>query len=230
VDVLRSRVVELEALLREGAAEIDRVRSELGAFKIHYEQQVGWLHEELDELDRAIAGAALDELSKRDDIPPARERRARVRREPQPRYTSDGVRKLFRDVAKAIHPDLAADDITRDRRHALMIEATRAYALGDEERLRRILHSWERTPEVVQGSDSQAVRTRLARRIEELDDQLTALNGELDALKDSPTWKLKRMVDGATAQGKDLIREMVGRLKVDVMVARNRLEAIQSTL
>ena len=227
VDVLRSRVLELEALLREAAVEIDRVRSELGAFRIHYEQQVGWLHEELDELERAIAGAELDELSKRDDIPPPREPRA-VRREPQPRYTSDAVRKLFRDVAKAIHPDLAADEVTRDRRHALMIEANRAYALGDEERLRRILHSWERSPEVVPGSDSHAVRTRLARRIEALDDQLTALNGELAALKDSPTWKLKRMVDEATAQGKDLIREMVGRLKMDVMVARNRLEAIQS--
>jgi hypothetical protein len=37
------------------------------------------------------------------------------------------------------------------------------------------------------------------------------------------------MVDEATAQGKDLIRDMVGRLKVDVLVARNRLDAIQST-
>jgi hypothetical protein len=37
------------------------------------------------------------------------------------------------------------------------------------------------------------------------------------------------MVDEATAEGKDLIREMVGRLKVDVMIARNRLEAMQST-
>jgi len=229
LDALRSQVLDLEALLRERAAEIDRVRSELGAFKIHYEQRVGWLHEELDELERGIAEAELGELSKRDDIPPPRNPPAGARREAQPRYTSDAVRKLFRDVAKAIHPDLAVDAVTRDRRHALMIEANRAYALGDEDRLRRILHSWERSPEAVQGSDPEAARTRLVRRIEELDDQLTALNGELDTLKDSPTWKLKRMVDEATAQGKDLIREMVGRLKVDVMVARNRLDAIQSS-
>jgi hypothetical protein len=228
-DVLHCRVLELEALLREAAAEIDRVRSELGAFKIHYERQVGWLHEELDELERAIAEAEWDELSKRDDIPPAREPRVGVRREPQPRYTSDAVRKLFRDVAKAIHPDLAADAVTRDRRHALMIEANRAYALGDEERLRRILHSWRRGPEAVQDGDPEAARMRLVRRIEQLDEQLAALNRDLDALKDAPTWKLKRMVDEASAEGKDLIREMVGRLKVDVMIARNRLEAMQST-
>jgi hypothetical protein len=221
--------VELETLVRERAAEIDRVRSDVGAFKIHYEQQVGWLHEELDELERAIVEAELGVLSKREDIPPSSEPAAGARREARLRYTSDAVRKLFRDVAKAIHPDLAADAVTRDRRHALMIEANRAYALGDEERLRRILHSWERSPEAVQGSDREAARTRLVRRIGELDEQLTALNGELDALKDSPTWKLKRMVDEAAAQGKDLIREMVGRLKVDVLVARNRLDAIQST-
>ena len=35
-----------------------------------------------------------------------------------PRYASDTVRKLFRDVAKVIHPDLARDDHARDRRHS----------------------------------------------------------------------------------------------------------------
>ena len=60
-----------------------------------------------------------------------------------PRLTTDAVRRLFRDVAKVIHPDLAHDPEARDRRHALMIEANRAYALGDEERLRWILQAWE---------------------------------------------------------------------------------------
>ena len=54
-------------------------------------------------------------------------------------------------------------------------------------------------------------------------------HSELDALKDSPLWKLKAMVDDAAAGGKDLVRETVARLKVDIMVARNRLDAIQST-
>ena len=225
---LRSRVFELESLLRERAAETDRVRSDLGAFRIRYEQQVGWLHEELDELERAIAEAELGELSKREDIPSARSTPA-VRSAPLPRYTSDAVRKLFRDVAKAIHPDLAEDGAARDRRHALMIEANRAYVLGDEERLRHILHSWQQSPEAVQGGDADAVRIRLVRRIAQLEEALSLCISDLDALKDSPTWKLKMLVDDGAAQGKDLIREMVRRLKVDIMVARNRLEAIQST-
>ena len=50
---------------------------------------------------------------------------------------------------------------------------------------------------------------------------------ELAELKDSPLWKLKTMVDEAAAQGKDLVREMVGRLKRDIMVATNRLDAMR---
>ena len=60
-------------------------------------------------------------------------------------------------------------------------------------------------------------------------DLLQLISVDYRALKDSPTWKLKMLVDDGAAQGKDLIRDMVRRLKVDIMAARNRLEAIQST-
>ena len=227
---LRSRVTELEAKIETSAAEIDRVKSDLAAFKINYEQRVGWLHEELDELEYAIAEAELGAISERMGGDRARnDPGIATRPEPQPRYTSDAVRRLFRDVAKAIHPDLGADELTRDRRHLLMIEANRAYALGDEERLRWILQSWERTSEIVRDDDPEATRTRLIRRIAELEEHLTVLVRELDTLKDSPMWKLKAMVDEAAGNGKDLIRDLVERLKVDILVARNRLEAIQST-
>ena len=131
----------------------------------------------------------------------ARARGPRRRRPAPPRrFTSDAVRKLFRDVAKAIHPDLARDAFTRDRRHALMIEANRAYALGDEEQLRWILQAWERSPDAVQGSDPEAMRLRLVRRVAQIEEQLDACAGELAALKDSPLWKLKAMVDEAAAK------------------------------
>ena len=228
---LRSRTIELEALLKERAATLNRVKSELAAFKIRYQQQVGWLHEELDELEIAIAEAELGEISKRvtgDGGGPGNPI-DRARPEPQPRYTSDAVRKLFRDVAKAIHPDLATDELTREQRHALMVEANLAYALGDEERLRWILQSWERSPATVQGDDSDATRTRILRRIAQMEEHLAVFMRDLDALHDSPMWQLKAMVDDAASRGKDLIREMVERLKVDILVARNRLDAIQST-
>ncbi len=46
-------------------------------------------------------------------------------------------------------------------------------------------------------------------------------------MQESPLWQLKAMVDEAAAKGKDLMGEMVTRLKRDIMRARNRLDAMQ---
>jgi hypothetical protein len=229
LEALRLRLADREAMLGERDAEVARVKSDLDAFRIKYRQEVGLLHEQLDQLELAIADAELDELSRRLKIseggsndPPAGARLASP-----PRYTSDAVRKLFRDVAKAIHPDLARDELARDRRHTLMVAANQAYALGDEEQLRLILQAWERSPEAVPGSHPEAARLRMARRIAQIEEQLEMLASDLAALKDSPSWKLKTMVDEAAARGKDLVREMVARLKRDIMVATNRLDAMR---
>jgi len=144
-----------------------------------------------------------------------------------PRLTSDAVRRLFRDVAKTIHPDLASDDYTRDRRHLLMVEANRAYALGDEERLRMILDVWEKSPEAVPGSDADATRQRLVRRIAQVEEELVACARELGDLQESPLWKLKVMVDEAAARGKNLIADQVRRLNRDILAARNRLDEMR---
>jgi len=203
------------------------VKSDLGAFDIDYRKRVGTLHEQLDKLELDIAEAELGEISKRLGSDPRASTQSSVAaRVEAPRLTSDAVRKLFRDVAKAVHPDLAGDDATRNRRHALMIEANRAYASGDEEQLRIILHAWERSPEAVVGSDPEAMRLRLVRRIGQIEEEIEMLAGDLAELHDSPLGKLKAMVDEAAAQGKDLVRDMIGRLKRDILVATNRLDAI----
>jgi hypothetical protein len=230
MDRLRARLAELEATLGERAGEIDRLKTELVAFKVRYRQEVGLLHDELDALEEAIAAAEaghIDEILEAGGERPT-EAPGRAQPEPQARFTSDAVRRLFRDVAKAIHPDLAHDEFARDRRHALMIEANRAYALGDEEGLRRVLHAWERSPEAVPASDPDAARLRLERRLAQLEEQLQLCADDLESLKDTPLWKLKAMVDDAAARGKDLVRDMVRRLKRDIVAARNRLDAMQS--
>ena len=228
-DGLRSKVAQLDVILGERRAEFDRVKSGLDAFEIDYRRRVGILHEQLDKLELEIAEAELGELSKhvKDGAERPSESPAPARPAPLPRYTSDAARKLFRDVAKAIHPDLARDEAARDRRHTLMVEANRAYAQGDEEQLRLILEAWDRSPEAVQGSDPEAIRLRLVRRIAQIEDELETIAADLAALADSPLGKLKAMVDQAAATGKDLVRDMVGRLKRDILVATNRLDAIR---
>lgn len=228
VESLRVRVAELESLLAERDHEVTALKADLDAFRIRYRQEVGLLHEELDELEAAIdeaeRGVRVDKPKPRveGELPPSDPPPI----ESAPKFTSDGVRKLFRDVAKAIHPDLAGDDQTRDRRHLLMIEANRAYALGDEERLRSILEAWKNSPEAVSGTDAEAMRLRFVRRITQIEEQLEACACELADLEASSLWHLKAMVDEAAASGKDLVADMVRRLKRDILVARNRLDAI----
>lgn len=225
---LTGRLTDVEKALAERAAEVHRARTDIATFRLRYRREVGLLHEELDELERAIAELELGEISKRldEDGEPA-EPPPDPQPESAPRLTTDAVRRLFRDVAKIIHPDLADDDHSRDRRHALMIEANRAYAVGDEERLRRILQAWENSPESVQGSDPEATQLRIARRISQLEEQLVVYTRELEELKASPLWQLKAMVDDAAARGKDLVADMVRRLQRDVIAARNRLDAMR---
>jgi hypothetical protein len=227
IEDLHARLTELESMLGERSADAAKAQADLAAFRIRYRAEVGLLHDELDRLELALAEAELGEISKRvaeaggPEPPPAA-----ARPEPQPRFTSDAVRKLFRDVAKAIHPDLARDEVTRDRRHSLMIEANRAYAMGDEEQLRAILQAWDRSPEAVQGNDAEAMRLRLVRRIAQIEEQLEGLGSALAAVKESALWKLKVMVDDEAAKGNDLIKDMVRRLKRDILVASNRLDAL----
>ena len=228
LETLSGRLTELELRLEERVTELRQTKSDLAAFRIRYRADVGLLHEELDELERAIAAAELGQLSQliedaHDDMGPSS---AGAKAEPLPRFTSDAIRKLFRDVAKTIHPDLSSDQSARDRRHALMVEANRAYAIGDEERLRSILESWEKSPEAVQGSDAEATRQRLIRRIGQVEEEIARLEGELKEIHGSPLWKLKQMVDEAAESGKDLIEDMVRRLKRDITAARNRLDAM----
>lgn len=224
---LRSRLSEVEAVYGERSAAA-RALADLAAFKIRYRHEVGLLHDELDRLELALAEAELGELSKRvktADEPGAEP--AGPRSEPQPRFTTDAVRRLFRDVAKAIHPDLTRDEDTRDRRHSLMIEANLAYALGDEEQLLGILHVWERSPEAIQGTGPEAGRLRLVRRIAQIEEQLEMLASDQATLQDSPMWQLKAMVDEEAAKGKDLVKGLVRRLKRDILVATNRLDAMR---
>lgn len=113
------------------------------------------------------------------------------------------------------------------RRHALMVGANRAYVRGDEEQLRPILEAWVRSPEAVPGSDLEALRLRFERRIARLEEQLHALAADLAVLKESPLWQLKELVDEAAARGRDIVGDMVKRLRRDIMVATNRLEAMR---
>ena len=58
--------------------------------------------------------------------------------------SSESLKKLYREVAKAIHPDLTTDEKERVRREKLMAEANLAYGEGNEAKLQSILSEWKK--------------------------------------------------------------------------------------
>ncbi|URN16834.1 hypothetical protein MW084_13840 [Streptomyces sudanensis] len=58
----------------------------------------------------------------------------------------DEARRLYRDLVRKAHPDLAAEEAERTRRDEFITRVNAAYARGDEAQLRRLADEWEAGP------------------------------------------------------------------------------------
>ncbi|MFI1563573.1 hypothetical protein ACH4ZX_10990 [Streptomyces sp. NPDC020490] len=67
-------------------------------------------------------------------------------RPPQRVRPSDEARKLYRELARKAHPDLAQEDGERQRREEFITRVNAAYALGDEALLRELAEEWAKGP------------------------------------------------------------------------------------
>src|SRR4029078_3598261 len=74
-----------------------------------------------------------------------RKRPAHVRgvpRAPEPLPTGD-LKKLFREAAKRMHPDLAPDDATRVHADAFMKRLNQAFAAADADAIADLVRQWD---------------------------------------------------------------------------------------
>ncbi|MFE2531913.1 hypothetical protein [Streptomyces sp. NPDC059371] len=84
-------------------------------------------------------------------------------RPPQRVRPSEEARKLFRELVRKAHPDLAQDDDERKRRDEFIARVNTAYARGDEALLRELAAEWAAgpTPEEWKPSRSEELYARL---------------------------------------------------------------------
>ncbi|MFD9904446.1 J domain-containing protein [Streptomyces sp. NPDC059063] len=84
-------------------------------------------------------------------------------RPPQRVRPSDEARKLYRDLARKAHPDLAQDEAERVRRDEFIARVNAAYGRGDEALLRELLEEWNAgpVPEERRPSPSEELYARL---------------------------------------------------------------------
>ncbi|MFE9120542.1 J domain-containing protein [Streptomyces sp. NPDC007172] len=76
---------------------------------------------------------------------------------------SEEVRRLYRELARKAHPDLAQEDKERERRDEFIARVNAAYGRGDEALLRELAEEWEAgpAPEEVRPSESEELYARL---------------------------------------------------------------------
>lgn len=238
-DYARWQALEAELTRRE--TDLATVKIELQALQAQYLDRIGTLYSELAALEASVAEEEIrqglrppplfvDDDGGEDDEsagegPDSTEGGGCSNRS----APTDVLKRIFRDLAKAVHPDLATDDRARYRRHSLMAEANRAYAERDEDRLRLILRTWERSPEAVLGDDSEADGRRVQRRIAEIDERLLGIDAELAGLRSSAIARLKTKIDEARAQNWDLLAEMVLQVRREIGRASGRLLSLRAS-
>ncbi|MEU8460829.1 hypothetical protein [Streptomyces sp. NPDC029003] len=123
---------------------------------------------------------------------------------------SEEVRRLYRELVRRAHPDLAQDEDERARRDAFIVRVNAAYGRGEEGLLRELAAEWEAgpAPAAVRPSESEELYARLewlARRKEllsvvagELED--SAIGAMLRMAPDDPDRLLEEIAEQLLAQ------------------------------
>lgn len=239
LDSKLAELAELEVVLAQRELDFATLQAELNSFENRYLRAVGTLYAGLDEIEAEIA-EHLARLEPGDEAVQARATKARAQANQSASATggpdvfagkiefkpSEDLKKLYRQVAKAIHPDLATDPEERERRQHLMAEANRAYEEGDEARLRAILDEWEMGPESVKGEGIATELVRAVRKIAQVRVRLQDLEAEMARLEQSDLYELKARAEEARAEGRDLLAEMAEKVEEQISRSRVRLQAV----
>jgi hypothetical protein len=233
-------VLSEELLRRE--RDLDAYRVELHHFETRYRKALGGRYARLDELadlldaarDEADGGRRAEpdpedpaERYPGQGLPGGEQNWDWGEREPEPEprpIIGEQAKRLFRQLARIIHPDLAGDAAERERRTNLMVAANLAYEQGDVAGLEKLLADWERSPEAVTGSGALAELERTVRRIAQVQASIDAIDEELDELEASAMGWLRRRTEKAAREGWDLLAHMVRELDRQILEAEVELE------
>ncbi|MCH0563102.1 MULTISPECIES: hypothetical protein [unclassified Streptomyces] len=140
---------------------------------------------------------------------------------PQRVRPSEEARRLYRELARKAHPDLAQQEEERRRREEFITRVNAAYARGDETELRELAEEWAAGPAPKEAGPSRA--EELYARLEWLagrKEMLTALQRELEG---SAIGSLLRL---APDDPDRLLEEIAEKLLGDVSAREDELSTL----
>lgn len=238
-DATREHVSALELQVGAREKELAELQSALARLQRRYLDEIGPLYAELVPLDEAVAQAEIAaglRAPESDDKPEVGSLKSEGDEAeglagcgPASAPSGD-LKAMFRDLARAVHPDAGHADVderTRFRRHSLMAEANRAYAERDEDRLRLILRAWELDPDFTVSNDPDEERARLPRRAAALTSRLVEIEAAFADLRRSAIFRLKEKIDDTQRQGWDLFAEMRRQVEREIAMGKATLAKLE---
>lgn len=215
--------------LSDSEAALEQQKAQLKIFEARYLGHVGALYAEIDEIEARIAErevALYDSDSARRRAEQARKRAQETHEaafvdaaEPAEVDPPPSLKSLFREVARRIHPDFAANDAERQHFTSLMARANQAYSRCDLAALERMLDD---ARDLFEADDPEAERMRLDRLYEHALEDLSAIEAESLALTTSEIGQLEQQAQAAAAQGRDLLSELALTLHAQIADAQER--------
>lgn len=247
---LRAAVRRARQELANAEAELAQQRADAAAFERKLLRRVGRLLGQLTTLEKEVKGYKIQVLQwqSRDTLGenyiPVEEQYYRVweaPREAAQKQETDrplvlpsekDVKRLYRQLARRFHPDLADDDSERHRRHEQMSALNEAYSSGNVRGMMALAdgraESPPTSPPPLNELDSVIA---LEEELQRIGARRREIRAELDTLMAQPTVQLAVDVKLAAREGHDLLAEMrwdlgrrVDRLRAerDLMLAQLR--------
>jgi hypothetical protein len=191
---MRDRLAEIEA-------EYAMLAAELAVFQADYTREVVTVLARLHDVEARI-------LALGGDAGAASEARTRARRTtaaagavappPEP-VPPASLKRLFRDAAKRMHPDLAAAGEAREHAEAFMKRLNDAYRAGDAEAIADLLRQWDASPFAAGAADGGAPRVAAVQAA------VARAQRRLDELRDSELARMMERTMASAAAGEDHI-------------------------
>jgi hypothetical protein len=205
----------IEELLGDRQKELTFIQEEFREFKIRYTQIVGGQLSELIEIERAIK-----EAEKRIFNPDEGLSDDSSNHTTQTATIKGSIRKLFWSVAKMFHPDHASDKHEAERRHAIMVEANRAYEEGDAESLHTLLGNEDIYAYCAVSQDTEDMASKLLR----LKEELRTIEFGIKRIKQDGLYQLKLKADAEAKHGRDVLAQKAEDIRRQIIKARHKLE------
>lgn len=247
VTYLREHILKLEKRIATVEAEIAEVKRDMGDFEERYNRIVKPISEQLDAVQAAIRSleelrfkqqmgreaARLENLWRTQNTdetpPPPPDEDRTVTSKPVP---PGKLKKLYRDLARRYHPDMAKTPEEQVQYTRIMSLINTAYVENDIEALRALSQaSRKETPDQNNRNSDVPLAVLELRRLQQesynLEEQLRQLQSERDDMKYGPLMDLKIQESIARSRGENFLEQLAAEIEAEYWEEMKKLDSLR---